>query len=644
MLLIDHLDFQKLQAQNMVIHPLTTAPGSPVEGQIYYNSSAGEKHPYIHNGTAFRKIAIGPTAAVTDSHIAVFDGVSGAYLKSSGVAVHAAVTVSDTNSIDLTLATQLISADLIYQDSTTIDLSVPDASGLKADAIVQMSITSDASGLKLVNDEASPGNSEYYGTNSGGTKGYHALPSGTVGGSGADDQVAVWSATTTLEGTSNFLFSDTNRTMTLARASDDAVGPILKFSKERITPDEECSAADIFGQISGWFYNNNATPVSEEWARIEFEVVDPADGSEDAEMNFYVAMAGVLTEVLRLDAAGGNLTGGLTISGDLTVNGTTTTVNTATLVVDDPLIKLGEDNDADSVDLGIYWEYSTTPDLYGGIFRDQDDANDAITFFEGNQAEPTTTVNTGGTGYALADVKFGTVRSGTWEGTDVGVAYGGTGASSFTAYSLIAAGTTGTGALSSIVETTQYRILFSGTAAAYPAFSPYTMPATIAQYAMLYASATSSIVALANGATTGTFLRNINGGAPAWSTLVLPNAAAQYGILYASTADNMTVLATTADSVLITNGTGVPSWDTLTGANHLTRIVSVSLGDGDAQFDWVHSLDLATDTDIIVQVWGVNVSTDIQVYPTVTVVDKDTIRFDFGFNVTAGDYKAVLIY
>lgn len=35
--------------------------------------------------------------------------------------------------------------------------------------------------LSLVNDEESPGNSEYYGTNSGGTKGYHPLPTPSGG-------------------------------------------------------------------------------------------------------------------------------------------------------------------------------------------------------------------------------------------------------------------------------------------------------------------------------------------------------------------------------------------------------------------------------------------------------------------------------
>jgi hypothetical protein len=41
----------------------------------------------------------------------------------------------------------------------------------------QMTIVSDANGIKIANDEASPGNSEYYGTNGSGTKGYFPLPS-----------------------------------------------------------------------------------------------------------------------------------------------------------------------------------------------------------------------------------------------------------------------------------------------------------------------------------------------------------------------------------------------------------------------------------------------------------------------------------
>lgn len=69
---------------------------------------------------------------------------------------HAALTISDTDTVNLTLATQLLSADVRSQ----------------------MSITSDASGIKLSGDATTPGNSKYYGTNGSGTKGFYDLPSG----------------------------------------------------------------------------------------------------------------------------------------------------------------------------------------------------------------------------------------------------------------------------------------------------------------------------------------------------------------------------------------------------------------------------------------------------------------------------------
>lgn len=54
------------------------------------------------------------------------------------------------------------------------------ASGGLATVETDMSVTGDGSAgtpVKLVNDEATPGNSKYYGTNASGAKGYHALPS-----------------------------------------------------------------------------------------------------------------------------------------------------------------------------------------------------------------------------------------------------------------------------------------------------------------------------------------------------------------------------------------------------------------------------------------------------------------------------------
>ena len=106
---------------------------------------------------------------------------------------------------------------------------------------------------------------------------------------------------------------------------------------------------------------------------------------------------------LTYNAGTGTLSAtGLTLSGDLTVNGTTTTINTATLTVEDPLINMASGNNAaDTVDIGFYGLYDTSgsQDLYAGLFRDANDSG-KWKLFKDNQAAPTTTVNTSGTGYA----------------------------------------------------------------------------------------------------------------------------------------------------------------------------------------------------------------------------------------------------
>ena len=54
---LTHLNLNQNELQNAVIHPLGTAPSSPVEGQIYYNSTSGNKKVYIYNGSAFVNIS-----------------------------------------------------------------------------------------------------------------------------------------------------------------------------------------------------------------------------------------------------------------------------------------------------------------------------------------------------------------------------------------------------------------------------------------------------------------------------------------------------------------------------------------------------------------------------------------------------------
>ncbi len=139
----------------------------------------------------------------------------------------------------------------------------------------------------------------------------------------------------------------------------------------------------------------------------------------------------------------------VTISGNLTVSGTTTTVSSTTINVVDPLLALATtNNSSDAVDIGFYGLYddSGSQDEYAGFFRDAGDQKWKL--FKNLQAAPTTTVNTSGTGYAVATLvahledSSVAITGGSITGiTDLAVADGGTGLSAVAKGSILAANT-----------------------------------------------------------------------------------------------------------------------------------------------------------------------------------------------------------
>lgn len=83
--------------------------------------------------------------------------------------------------------------------------------------------------------------------------------------------------------------------------------------------------------------------------------------------------------------------GDLTVTGNLVVNGTTTTINTVQLSVNDPLVRFGDENPADSLDIGFFGAYTSSGIKFAGLFRD---ASDSGTFklFKDLTVDPTTNV------------------------------------------------------------------------------------------------------------------------------------------------------------------------------------------------------------------------------------------------------------
>ena len=61
---LSNIDLNKNQLQNAAMHPLAAAPSTPVEGQVYFDTTIGDKEMYFWNGTAW--VAMGSQGDITE--------------------------------------------------------------------------------------------------------------------------------------------------------------------------------------------------------------------------------------------------------------------------------------------------------------------------------------------------------------------------------------------------------------------------------------------------------------------------------------------------------------------------------------------------------------------------------------------------
>jgi len=135
-------------------------------------------------------------------------------------------------------------------------------------------------------------------------------------------------------------------------------------------------------------------------------------------------------------------TGNVTVGGNLTVNGTTTTINSTTVSVDDLTLELGataSPTDAGANGGGIVLKAGTDKSILWY------DATDSWTFnqnvelaagfsfrIDGASVLTKTGLGSGVVSSSLTSV--GTLASGVWNASTIGVPYGGTGATTLTGY------------------------------------------------------------------------------------------------------------------------------------------------------------------------------------------------------------------
>lgn len=148
----------------------------------------------------------------------------------------------------------------------------------------------------------------------------------------------------------------------------------------------------------------------------------------------YLTVADAATTYLPL--TGGTISNNLTVTGNLTVNGTTTTINSTTVTIDDKNFTLGDvasptDAGADgggftlkgATDKTLNWVDSTDAWTSSEHF---DLATGKSYYVDGAQVLSKTALGSGVLSSSLTSV--GTIGTGTWQGTAIGMTYGGTGA------------------------------------------------------------------------------------------------------------------------------------------------------------------------------------------------------------------------
>jgi hypothetical protein len=122
-LFVTSINLNGNELQNARIHNLTTAPSSPVPGQIYYNNTGGNNTLYFWNGSNWIP-ASGDTETVQDivgAFVVGGTGIDATYVDGSGTLTIDIDSTVTTNSGSQTLTNKKLS------DSTTTIIDVTDA-------------------------------------------------------------------------------------------------------------------------------------------------------------------------------------------------------------------------------------------------------------------------------------------------------------------------------------------------------------------------------------------------------------------------------------------------------------------------------------------------------------------------------------
>lgn len=378
-----NLNLNKNELQNAVVQPLADAPDSPVEGQIYYDSTAGDKKVYVYNGNSWVPIG-GAGSAPADATITLAAG--------DGIGTIGSFTTDQSTNETLTIGVDGVLQDLDALGAPTTDGQMIVATGsgafaYESGATLRSSIGVDAAGTDNSTDVTLVTTSHDYLSISGQaiTLGAVSLAddvTGTLpianGGTGATSA----SAARTALGV-DAAGTDNSTDVTLNTTSYD----YLSISGQQITLGQIDYSTDIA--------NTPTIPAAANDATI---TIDAGDGLQTGG-NFTTNQSGNETITIDVDntvvrtsgaqTIGGNKTfsNNVIVSGNLTVSGTTTEVDSTVVNIGDNIITLNSgETGTPSQDGGIEVERGTS-DNAKWVW---DEGNDRWTSYTTDGGDPET--------------------------------------------------------------------------------------------------------------------------------------------------------------------------------------------------------------------------------------------------------------
>ena len=310
---LSNIDLNKNQLQNGALHPVGTEPSSPAEGQVYFNTTGGNKKMYYYNGTAW--VFMGSQGDITAVTSATTNQLTVA--NSTGPAPAFSIVTATVASTGTGLAT----GDQIHTFVTTqTDTTAADTSGNAATATKLATPRAFTTTGDVVLASANFDGSANFTTTA-------TIQAAAVEASMFNDNVisGQTALTSGLASTDEFLISDAG---TIKRM-DTSV--LQTYMQDNLT----FSSSGVTG--SG---TQNVIP---KWLSGGTSIGDSSitdDGTT------------------------------VTIGGNLDVQGTTTTIDSTTVAIGDNMMKYAKDNTANASDIGWYGKIVSSGDKFPGMFYD----------------------------------------------------------------------------------------------------------------------------------------------------------------------------------------------------------------------------------------------------------------------------------